>query len=171
MNNTTSSGVNDEELNRMIAGLKSSQASGSNDLNNSQSSQSRVVKPINSDSLAQQASEASANPTPNFGAQPENIAPKANNSAPKTTNDLDTPSNNDLNDLKIKAVKELKPLVDKLNLSPEDRFDTLLLLIRSTDDPSLISSAHQAAQNIADQTRKAQALLDIIKEIDFFNQK
>lgn len=168
MNNTTSSGVNDEELNRMIAGLKSSQASGSNDLNNSQS---RVVKPISSDSLAQQASEAPASPTPNFGAQPENIAPKTNNSALKTTNDLDIPSNNDLNDLKIKAVKELKPLVDKLNLSPEDRFDTLLLLIRSTDDPSLISSAHQAAQNIADQTRKAQALLDIIKEIDFFNQK
>ena len=54
-------------------------------------------------------------------------------------------------------------MVDKLDLPPEDKFDTLLLLIRTTDDSSLIPAAHEAAKAIADDTRRAQALLDIIK--------
>jgi len=33
----------------------------------------------------------------------------------------------------------------------------------------LIAPAHVAAQNIADETRRAQALLDIIKEIDYLS--
>ena len=43
------------------------------------------------------------------------------------------------------------------------------MLIRSTDDTSLIAPAHAAAQEITDEKRKAQALLDIIKEIDFLS--
>jgi hypothetical protein len=43
-------------------------------------------------------------------------------------------------------------------------------MIRSTDDKTLIPEAHDVAKSIADESRKAQALLDIIKEIDFFSQ-
>ncbi len=74
-----------------------------------------------------------------------------------------------LSDVKQQAIVELRPLVDKLNLSPEEKFDTLLLLIRSTDDKTLIAPAHDAAKEIADETKRAQALLDIIKEIDFLS--
>ena len=77
----------------------------------------------------------------------------------------------DLESIKRQAITELRPLVDKLDLPPEDKFDTLLLLIRTTDDSSLIPAAHDAAKAIADDTRRAQALLDVIKEIDFFGQK
>ncbi|MGB4768735.1 MAG: hypothetical protein WBP22_05775 [Candidatus Saccharimonas sp.] len=75
----------------------------------------------------------------------------------------------DLASVKQDAIVELRPLVDKLNLAPEEKFDTLLLLIRSTDDKSLIGPAHEAAKAITDETKKAQALLDIIKEIDFLS--
>jgi len=75
----------------------------------------------------------------------------------------------DLDAVKQDAITELRPLVDKLTLSPEEKFDTYLLLIRSTDDRSLIAPAHEAAKSIADETRRAQALLDIIKEIDFLS--
>lgn len=75
----------------------------------------------------------------------------------------------DLASVKQDAIVELRPLVDKLNLAPEEKFDTLLLLIRSTDDKSLIAPAHEAAKAITDETKKAQALLDIIKEIDFLS--
>jgi hypothetical protein len=54
-------------------------------------------------------------------------------------------------------------------LAPDEKFDTYLLLIRSTDDTSLIAPAHTAAKNIPDETRRAQALLDIIKEIDYLS--
>lgn len=76
----------------------------------------------------------------------------------------------ELDSIKLEALNELRPLVDKLNVSPEEKFDTYLLLLRSTDDKALISPAHDAAKNIADEARRAQALLDIIKEIDFLNQ-
>ena len=74
-----------------------------------------------------------------------------------------------LEGIKKEALGELRPLVDKLNVSPEEKFDTYLLLIRSTDDNTLVAPAHEAAKAIPDETRRAQALLDIIKEIDFLS--
>ena len=79
------------------------------------------------------------------------------------------PENNDLESIKKDALSELRPLVDKLDLEPEEKFDTYLLLLRSTDDKALIAPAHAAARNIADETKRAQALLDIIKEIDYLS--
>jgi len=75
----------------------------------------------------------------------------------------------DLDSIKKDALSELRPLVDKLNVSPEEKFDTYLLLLRSTDDKALIAPAHEAARNITDEARRAQALLDIIKEIDYLS--
>ncbi|MBC7868578.1 hypothetical protein H7X69_00140 [Candidatus Saccharibacteria bacterium] len=80
-----------------------------------------------------------------------------------------TAPSSDLESIKKDALLELRPLVDKLDLAPEEKFDTYLLLLRSTDDKTLIAPAHAAAQAIADETRRAQALLDIIKEIDFLS--
>lgn len=75
----------------------------------------------------------------------------------------------DLGDIKSNALNELRPLVDKLSLSPEEMFDAYLLLIRSTDDKSLIEPAYKAAHEITDEARKAKALLEIVKEIDYLN--
>lgn len=77
----------------------------------------------------------------------------------------------ELDGLKASALEELRPLVGKLNLPAEERFDTLLLIIRSTDDQSLLGQAHDAAKEITDDSRRAQALLDVIKEIDYFSSK
>lgn len=74
-----------------------------------------------------------------------------------------------LDTIKQTALNELRPLVDKLDVSPEEKFDTYLLLLRSTDDKTLIAPAHDAAVAIVDEARRAQALLDIIKEIDYFS--
>jgi len=76
-----------------------------------------------------------------------------------------------LDSIKNEAINELRPLVDKLNVSPEEKFDTYLLLIRSTDDINLIGPAHEAAKAIPDEARKAEALLDIIKEIDYLTHQ
>lgn len=81
----------------------------------------------------------------------------------------DDNSNGDLEDIKKNALSELRPLVDKLNIPAEELFDTYLLLLRSTDDPALIAPAHKAAKEITDEARRAQALLDIIKEIDYLS--
>lgn len=75
----------------------------------------------------------------------------------------------ELEKIKHDALLELRPLVGKLNLAPEEKFDTYLLLLRSTDDQDLIAPAHEAAIAITDEARRAQALLDIIKEIDYLS--
>ncbi len=88
---------------------------------------------------------------------------------PSTATPVLSTAPSELDSVKLDAINELRPLVDKLSLAPEEKFDTYLLLIRSTDDKTLIAPAHEAAKSIADETRRAQALLDIIKEIDFLN--
>lgn len=102
-------------------------------------------------------------------------APKVEHPHSKNQNkkQFDTPhtGNSDLDGLKASALEELRPLVGKLNLPAEERFDTLLLIIRSTDDQGLLQQAHDAAKEITDDTRRAQALLDVIKEIDYFSSK
>jgi len=96
----------------------------------------------------------------------EQITPVA---APVVTQPVEENATESLESIKRDAIIELRPLVDKLDLSPEEKFDTYLLLIRSTDDVTLIAPAHEAARNIADEAKRAQALLDIIKEIDFLS--
>jgi len=76
-----------------------------------------------------------------------------------------------LDDIKQQALNQLRPIVSKLDLPAEEKFDALLLVIRSSDDQSLIQAAYQAAEGIADEAKKAQALLDIVKEIEYFSSQ
>jgi hypothetical protein len=122
----------------------------------------------------QQANEVAETPIENTFTAPEPEPPVQEPSAvpqiqapTPVINPVPTAPNSDLDSIKKDALTELRPLVDKLNVSPEEKFDTYLLLLRSTDDQSLIAPAHEAARNIADEARRAQALLDIIREIDY----
>ena len=93
-------------------------------------------------------------------------------SAPSQLPNLDpVPEREDLQAVKMQAVEELRPLVDKLNLPADEKFDVYLLLIRSTDDETLIQPAHETAKLIEDDSRRAMALLDIIKETDYLSNK
>lgn len=112
-----------------------------------------------------QAAETQQMPTPPAPAVATVATP-----APAPVSPVAPAATSDLDNIKRSALEELRPLVDKLNLPPEDKFDTLLLIIRSTDDQSLLPAAHEAAKGIADEGKRAQALLDVIKEIDYFNQ-
>lgn len=80
------------------------------------------------------------------------------------------PRDESLDSIKLAALSELRPLVDRLTVPAEEKFDIYLLLLRSTDDKSLIAPALEVARTITDEARKAQALLDVVKEIDFLSQ-
>ena len=172
------SGVNDEELNKMIASLRQEQqASAPANQAVSQpaaqpakptpaapakptgkSAPAQPADPILTDVLAQPAKPAKAKSEP---VTPPNVNPLGRN--------VDSGA---LGDIRLQVISELRPLVNRLDfLAPADKFDTLLLLIRTIDDSSLIPMAHQAAMAIPDEVKRAQALLDILKEIDFFTQK
>lgn len=172
------SGVNDEELNKMIASLRQEQqtnAPAGQVVNQppaqpakpapaapakptGKSGPAQPADPILTDVLAQPAKPAKAKSEP---VTPPNVNPLGHN--------VDSGA---LGDIRLQVISELRPLVNRLDfLAPADKFDTLLLLIRTIDDSSLIPMAHQTAMAIPDEVKRAQALLDILKEIDFFTQK
>ena len=113
--------------------------------------------------IEQPADQPSETPAPAAEATP---APEA--AAPAPTAPAASSVSPELDSIKKSALEELRPLVDKLELPPDEKFDTLLLIIRSTDDQGLVSQAYEAAKSIEDETKRAEALLDIIKEIDYF---
>lgn len=86
------------------------------------------------------------------------------------TEDNDDPED-DLEAIKEKAIRELSPLVSHLDQSPEEKFHTAMMMLQATDDRSLIKAAYEAAQEITDDRTKAQALLDIVNEINYFTQR
>jgi hypothetical protein len=88
--------------------------------------------------------------------------------------DTDTPSPgigaNPLIDIKQQALQQLTPLVGHLEQSPEEKFRTTMMMIQASDNQDLIKTAYEAAQAITDEKTRAQALLDIVNEINYFTQ-
>jgi len=76
----------------------------------------------------------------------------------------------DLMDLKEQALHSLQPLVGHLDQTPEEKFKTTMMLIQATDNSSLVKEAYEAANQITDEKARAQALLDVVNEINYFTQ-
>ena len=76
----------------------------------------------------------------------------------------------DLLVLTQQALGDLGPLIDHLDQSPEEKFRTTMMMIQSTDNQALLKEAYAAAQAIPDDKVRAQALLDVVNEINYFTQ-
>ena len=87
-----------------------------------------------------------------------------------TSDDNTSPQDEDLIELKKQSLEELAPLVDHLDQTAEEKFRTTMMMIQATDNSSLIKDAHAAALKITDDKVRAQALLDIVNEINYFTQ-
>ena len=84
------------------------------------------------------------------------------------TADQPAPGSEELIGIKQQALEDLGPLVDKLDQTPEERFRTTMMLIQASDNQVLVKQAFDAAQEIQDDKERAQALLDVINEINYF---
>lgn len=100
--------------------------------------------------------------------EPSTLDTPAADSAPAQAG---SPGNNDLLGLKQQALGQLTPLVNHLEQTPEEKFRTTMMMIQSTDNQELLKDAFEAAQAITDDKARAQALLDVINEINYFTQK
>lgn len=76
----------------------------------------------------------------------------------------------DLLAIKQQALQQLSPLVGHLDQSPEEKFRTTMMMIQASDNQALIKDAYAAAGQITDEKTRAQALLDIVNEINYFTQ-
>ena len=80
------------------------------------------------------------------------------------------PPTNDLIDIKKDALGKLTPLVGHLDQTPDEKFRTTMMMIQASDNQGLVQTAYDAAQQISDEKARAQALLDVINEINYFTQ-
>lgn len=88
---------------------------------------------------------------------------------PTAASIIDEP-NEDLIEIKKEALQKLAPLVDKLDQTPEEKFKTLMMLIQASDNPQFVKVAFETADKIPDENTRAQALLDVVNEINYFTQ-
>ena len=102
--------------------------------------------------------------------------PEASQSGEDTSAPTSTPpvsassaADSDLQNIKKEALVELSPLVKELDQNPEEKFETLMMMIQATDNKALIADAFETAKKISEDKKRAHALLDIINEINYFN--
>lgn len=133
----------------------------------------------NNSAQAPQASMMQSNPfadTPSPDPAPASApdpAPASDTpSEPAAPADSGAAASNDDNLLQLKeqALHSLQPLVGHLDQTPEERFKTTMMLIQATDNSSLVKDAYEAASQISDEKARAQALLDVVNEINYFTQ-
>ena len=93
-------------------------------------------------------------PLPNIG------NPKVEESAAESKQDAS------LNDVKKKALDDLKGLIDKIELPAENRFEIYKELIENNGDKSCIGKAYEAAQAIKDENERAKALIFVVDSIN-----
>lgn len=77
----------------------------------------------------------------------------------------------DLAQIKQQALQSLSPLVGQLDQTPDEKFKTIMMLIQASDNPKMLKDAYAAAGQITDEKVRAQALLDIINEVNYFSQQ
>lgn len=104
------------------------------------------------------------------------MTPATDTTMTPATDDAFAPSavpagSDDLLALKQQALSDLSPLLGHLDQTPEEKFRTLMMLIQTTDNQALIKEAYAAAHAIPDENVKAQALLDVVNEINYFTQQ
>ena len=87
------------------------------------------------------------------------------------TTPTDTSLEVDLDDIKNDALGDLRPLVDRLDETPEAKFKTIMMMIQASDDQSLLKKAYDCTKQITDEKARSEALLDVINEVNYFSHK
>lgn len=119
------------------------------------------------------STDASTDPAPETPAATEEPSADTSESSEPAASEqaVSTPATGDLESIKTSALEELAPLINELDQPPEDRYRTLMMIIQSSDNQELVKEAYEAAQKIEDKKAKAEALLNILNEINYFTGK
>jgi hypothetical protein len=69
-------------------------------------------------------------------------------------------------DVKEKMIRDLLPIIDKVNVEPEKKFELYKHVISKTHDQAMVADAYAAIKDLADEKAKAEALLFLIDEAE-----
>ena len=123
------------------------------------------------------AEEPAAAPVPDLVPTPETQAeePAAEPAASIVDQPAEEPTLSEtpaeLLEVKKSALQELSPLLDELDQTADEKLNILMMTIQATDDQALLPQALATAKKIEDKKARAEAMLDIIQEINYFTKK
>lgn len=86
--------------------------------------------------------------------------------AETATVELNDVGGNDINTVKEAMLRDLFPIMDKVDMGAEEKFELYKTMLDDTNDKSLISGAYEVVKGIADEGARAEALLFLIKKAD-----
>ena len=75
------------------------------------------------------------------------------------------PSLTDMHSIKEAALRDLAPLMDKIDMDPAKRFNLYKDIREKFNDDSVLASAYESAKNIADEKTRGEALLYLFESI------
>jgi len=87
-------------------------------------------------------------------------------SAPAVETPAATEVSGDLASIRESVIKDLLPLMDKVDSTPEEKFEIYKDAMKTMHDATTIGGAYRTATQFSDETKKADALMDLMKTID-----
>jgi hypothetical protein len=105
-----------------------------------------------------------AAPTPEPVPEPAPISEPA--PAPEPAIESAETTSQNTGDIKKAALRDLMPLLDKVNMDANEKFNLYRDIFEELNDHSVLEPAYQAAREIADETARANALLYLVQSID-----
>lgn len=73
-----------------------------------------------------------------------------------------------LREVKVAAMHDLVPLMDKLDIDAEDKFELFAEMFEVLNDNSIVNKMHNTARMIADDAAKAKALFKVVELLKKF---
>lgn len=92
--------------------------------------------------------------------------PEISNSHSPLTSTPSTNPDMSVREIKESALRDLVPLLERLNIDPEQKFGLYRNIFEELKDYSVLNPAYAAAKNISGDTERAEALLYLIESID-----
>ena len=114
------------------------------------------VAPVEMPGLTTSAPEPIPEPVPTAEPAP----------APEPAIESTETTSQNTNDIKKAALRDLMPLLDKVNMDANEKFNLYRDIFEELNDHSVLEPAYQAAREIADETARANALLYLVQSID-----
>ena len=114
------------------------------------------VAPVEMPDLTASAPEPIPEPVPTAEPAP----------APEPAVESTETTSQNTNDIKKAALRDLMPLLDKVNMDANEKFNLYRDIFEELNDHSVLEPAYQAAREIADETARANALLYLVQSID-----
>lgn len=102
-------------------------------------------------------------PTPSI--QPLNT-PLASAPESSSLSDSDSAPALNMHQIKEAALRDLVPLIDRLNITPSQKFNLYRNVFENLKDYTIIEPAYHAATEIPDERERAEALLYLVDSID-----